>query len=98
MGSSVASLINKTITYDSIGQAVETTTTTEIFVEERAITRQEWAEAGRLGLNPQIQLSTPSMNYSGQTDIIYNSKTYGIYRTYKNGGNIELYLELKGGL
>lgn len=98
MRSGVASLVNKTITYDSIGQAVETTTTTEIFVEEKAITRQEWAEAGRLGLNPEIQLSTPFMNYSGQTDIVYNGKTYGIYRTYQNGDNIELYLELKGGL
>ena len=98
MISSVASLVDKTITYDEIGNATATEVLTEIYVTERAITRQEWAEAGRLGLNPEIELVTPFMNYGGQTEIEYCGKRYGIYRTYQNGDNVELYLEKKGGL
>ena len=98
MISSVASLVNKTITYDEIGVATETEVLTEIYVTERAITRQEWAEAGRLGLNPAIELVTPVMNYGGQTEVVYNGVRYGVYRTYQQGDNVELYLEKKGGL
>lgn len=98
MKSGTAQLVTKTITYDSIGQPVETKTNTEIFVSERAITRAEWSEAGRLGLKPELKLVTPFMNYNGEDEVIYNGKTYGIYRTYQNGDSIELYLEAKGGL
>lgn len=98
MISGTAKLIAKTYTYDSIGQAVETESYTEIFVEERSITRTEWAEAGRVGHNPSIQLVTPYMNYNNQEEVEYKGVRYSIYRTYLNGDNIELYLEKKGGV
>lgn len=98
MISGTAKLITKTYTYDSIGQAVETESYTEIFVEERSITRTEWAEAGRNGFNPSIELVTPFVNFSGQEEVEYKGVRYAIYRTYQYGDNIELYLEKKGGL
>jgi len=97
MSSGIAKLVNSTISYDSIGQAVETETLTTIYVEELSITRAEWANAGRNGFNPETLLATPFMNYGGQRLVEYNGSRYGIYRTYQKGDNIELYLEKKGG-
>ena len=98
MISNTAKLVNTTYTYDSIGQPVETETFTEIFIEERSITRTEWAEAGRIGHNPSIQLATPYMNYDGQEEVEYKGVRYAIYRTYQHGDIVELYLEKKGGV
>ncbi len=98
MISNTAKLVNITYTYDEIGQPIEAETLTEIFVEERSITRQEWTEAGRVGHNPSIQLLTPFMNYGNQEEVEYKGVRYSIYRTYLNGDNIELYLEKKGGV
>lgn len=97
MIANTAKLIALTVTYDSIRQPIYTESATEVFVEERAITRQEWFEAGRNGLNPVVELVTPFMNYNNERIVEYNGQRYSIYRTYRHGDNIELYLELKGG-
>lgn len=97
MISGIAKLVNETITYDEIGNPISAETYTEVFVTERAITRQEWSDAGRQGLNPAIELVTPFMNYSGQTQVEYNGERYSVYRTYRRYDDIELYLEKKGG-
>jgi len=94
----IATLIGKTYTLDSIGNSIATETSTTIFVDEKSITRQEWSEAGRQGLNPAVLLVTPSINYSGQDTVEYNSQRYAVYRTYEVGEDVELYLELKGGV
>lgn len=98
MISGIAQLVNVAYSYDEIGQAVKAETLTEIYVEERSITRQEWTEAGRNGFNPSIELVTPFMNYDGQEEIEYSGVRYSIYRTYRTGDNVELYLEKKGGV
>lgn len=98
MISNVAQLVAVTITYDDIGQSIEAETVTDIFVEERSITRQEWSEAGRIGVNPDIELVTPFMNYNGELIVDYDGVRYSVYRTYRSGDNIELYLTKKGGV
>lgn len=98
MISNVAQLVAVTITYDDIGQSIEAETVTDIFVEEMSITRQEWSEAGRIGVNPDIELVTPFMNYNGELIVDYDGVRYSVYRTYRSGDNIELYLTKKGGV
>lgn len=98
MISGTAKLISETITYDEIGNPVIEEVEREIFCTERAITRQEWTDAGRMGLYPQIELITPYSNYQGEEIVIYNNKRYSVYRTYRRGDDIELYLERKGGV
>lgn len=94
-----AILIKETLTQDSIGQYIPgEPEQTEIFVEEKSVTRQEWHMAGRSGLTPDFVLVTPAVNYSGQSVILYKEQKYGIYRTYASGDDIELYLERKGGI
>lgn len=96
---SVVDLINKTYTKDAIGQRIATETTTTIFADIKSVNQAEWFDAGKIGLQPSFIAVTPSANYGGQTELIYNAKRYTIYRSYIRDKDdyIELYLEEKVG-
>ena len=97
MRASTADLIAFDITYDELRQAVKTEIKTSVMVEVKSVTRAEWDAAGRHGHKPQIVLITPRFNYSEETAVDFEGKRYEVYRTFANGDNIELYLELRGG-
>lgn len=92
-------LISKTFEKDSIGQQIPTETRTEILCYEKSVTRAEFDSAGQHGLSADLVLVTQAVNYEGQSVAEYNSKRYGIYRTYRNpdSDEIELYMERKAG-
>lgn len=97
----VAYLIRKKHKKDSIGQFIpDGEERQEVFVTEGSISRREWADAGRNGMNPEIQLSTAAVNYSGEEVVEYKSVRYAIYRTYSppDSDEIELYLQRKAGV
>ena len=97
----VAILIKQTIAKDALNQYVPSSDSErEIFVEEKSITRSEWATAGKNGYNPDILLTTARVNYCGESEVKYNGTRYSIYRTYcpPNSDDIELYLEKKAGV
>lgn len=97
----VAYLIHKLYSSDSIGQKIPIgETKQEIYVSTGSINRNEWFNAGRNGMNPEILLTTAAVNYSGEDIIEYDGVRYGIYRTYqrKDSDEIELYLHKKGGI
>lgn len=98
---SVATLISKTYKEDDIGQQVlDSEMCTDIFVMEKSLSKSEFFEAGQAGLNAELVLITPCVNYEGQQYVLYNGKEYGIYRTYRADDSdvIELYLEQKAGV
>ena len=72
----------------------------EILVSEKSVSRREWMDAGRNGLNSEIELTTAAINYSGEREIEYKQIRYGIYRTFRPEGSddIELYLNRKAGV
>lgn len=71
---------------------------TEVLCECHEISRNEFFEAGRNGLNPQFMFTVFAGDYNGQSECFYNGLRYSIYRTYKADGDyIELYVERKGG-
>lgn len=90
-----AFLIAVTIAPDSIGNQIEQETRRLILTFEKSITRSEWHDAGRRGLNPALCLVTPRCNYNGERIIEYNHKRYAIYRTFEVDEKVELYLEQK---
>ncbi len=96
----VAYLLSKTYTEDMIGQRIPAEGGRMIFVSEGAITRNEWFKAGQNGMNPEIMLTTPAINYAGETVAEYKGILYGIYRTYhkEDSDEMELYLRRKGGV
>lgn len=73
---------------------------TEVFCDVRSITRTEWFEAGRNGIeHPAFIFIINRNEYSGEPIVEYNGQWYGVYRTYAaKNEDLELYCEAKGGL
>lgn len=91
-------LITEKITKDSLGMSEKTYETLDVLCEVNSITRQEFFEAGRSGLNPAYEMTVFAGDYSGQKVIEYKGERYGVYRTYRTGDYMELYVERKGGV
>lgn len=70
----------------------------EVFAQVNSVTRAEFFEAGRNGLNPEYMFTVFFGDYNGERTVKYNGNTYGIYRTYQGRDDtVELYAERKGG-
>ena len=95
----VIKLISRTYTTDKYGVQKATETEREVFCEVKSISRMEFFEAGRNGLNPEYEFIIAETEWQGETILEYRGKRYGIYRTYiePNTDFIELYAERKGG-
>lgn len=96
----VLKLISQTFTKDKYGIPKATEVPKEVFCECHSVTRSEFFEAGRNGLNPEFRFTVFHAEYEGESIVEYRGKRYGIYRTYIVPGTdyIELYAERKGGL
>lgn len=95
----VIKLISQTRTQGQDGVWTATTTSKEVFAQVNSVTRQEFYEAGRNGLNPEYQFTVFHGDYDDEEILEYEGKRYGIYRTYHIPGTdyLELYAERKGG-
>lgn len=71
----------------------------EVWATLTSVYRQEFLEAGRDGLNPELVVTTPLVNYQGEQSAVVRGIRYGVYRTYMvpNSDMIEIYLEGKAG-
>lgn len=92
-------LISETYTQDVNGVWRDTNESKEVFCQVHSVTRSEFFNAGRNGLNPEFRFTMFAGDYDGQRTIEYNGNTYAVYRTYIVPGTdyIELYVERKGG-
>lgn len=62
------------------------------------MTRAEFFDAGRNGLNPEYQFTLFAGDYEGEPVVIYNGSPFSVYRTYHARTDvIELYCERRGG-
>lgn len=96
--SQVITLIAETKTQDANGVWQTTTTTRDVFCQVDSVTRQEFFEAGRNGLNPEYRFTLFFGDYEGERTVSYNGNTYGVYRVYQGRTDtLELYVERKGG-
>lgn len=70
-----------------------------VFCQVHSITRQEFFEGGRNGLNPSFMFTVFQGDYEGEAVCEYKGQSYAIYRTYlpANVDYIELYAERQGG-
>lgn len=95
----VIKLISESYQKNKYGIGVPTMAYREVFCQIHSITRQEFFDAGRNGLNPAFQMTIFAAEYNGESILEYQGKTYSIYRTYIVPGTdyIELYVERKGG-
>lgn len=96
--SQVITLISEAKTQDANGVWQTTTTTRDVFCQVDSVTRQEFFEAGRNGLNPEYRFTLFFGDYEGERTVSYNGNTYGVYRVYQGRTDtLELYVERKGG-
>lgn len=93
----IINLINQTRQQDECGVWRSAETKTQVFVKVESVSMAEFYEGGRNGLNPQYRFLMFHGDYEGQTVCEYNGLTYSIYRTYRRGDTVELYVERKGG-
>ena len=96
--SEVLTLIGTTRTQDEYGIWRETPTARNVFCQVNSITRSEFFDAGRNGLNPEFMFSMFAGDYEGERVCEYRGQKYSVYRTYLGRNDvIELYAERKGG-
>ena len=85
-------------TQDEYGRWVATPTAKEVFCQVDSITRAEFFDGGRNGLNPEFKFTMFFGDYNGESVVKYAGNTYSVYRTYlRRTDIIELYVERKGG-
>lgn len=96
--SAVLTLVSEVQTQDSYGIFRTTTSTRDVFCQVNSVSRQEFFEAGRNGLNPEYEFTMFAGDYQGERMCIYDGQQYNIYRTYIGRNDaIELYAERTGG-
>lgn len=71
----------------------------EVYARTKSVSRSEFFEGGRSGLNPEMVFTVFAGDYNGESACEYMGKSYAIYRTYlpENRDYIELYVQRKGG-
>lgn len=96
--SNTCELLAVTKAKDEYGVIRETVTARTVYCAVQSVTRAEFFDAGRSGLNPEYRLTMFAWDYQGEPMLRYSGKTYSIYRTYvSKTDEIELYVERKGG-
>ena len=70
----------------------------EVFCRVDSVTRSEFFDGGRSGLNPAYRMTVFRGDYNGESRVEFEGKTYAVYRTYMTDSDyIELYVERRGG-
>ena len=76
----------------------ETETGRDVFCQVDSVTRAEFFDGSRSGLNPEFRMTMFFGDYNDERTLIYKDKAYAVYRTYiGRNDTIELYVERKGG-
>lgn len=96
--SDVLTLISQTYTQDENGVQRASESVRDVFCNVSSVTRAEWTDGGRLGLNPELRFIVFAYDYAGEELCEYNGVRYTIYRTYRaQDDSIELYVERRSG-
>ena len=93
----IITLIAQTFTIDQYGNEVVTTQDTDVFAEVDSVSQSEFFAAQDTELKPEYKFTVFFGNYNGQSLVEYEGETYSVYRTYRTGDNLELYVERKIG-
>lgn len=96
--SEVITLVSTVKTQDAFGVWRIAPSLRDVFCQVNSVTRAEFFEGGRNGLNPEYRFTMFAGDYEGEQTVIYNGLSYSVYRTYHaRTDTLELYVERKGG-
>ena len=83
---------------DEYGVTRTTYVAREVMCRVDSVTRAEFFEGGRNGLNPSFRMTMFHGDYDGEHLVEFEGKSYSVYRTFRTDNDyIELYVERKGG-
>lgn len=86
-------LLSVTVTYDEIGNPIETVTERKVYANEFSVTSSEYYNAALTGLRPAKQFEIYSFEYQGEEKLKHNGITYRIIRTETRGEKTRLTCE-----
>ena len=96
--SDIVTLLKTTYAADDYGVERATITGRDVFCAVQSVTRNEFFEGGRNGLNPEYRVTMFYGDYEGETLLEYKGQTYSVYRTFQSKNDVlELYVERQGG-
>lgn len=96
--SDVIYLMAGTTATSANGVKSQTYTERLVYCQVLSITRAEFFDAGRNGLNPDFEFVIFADDYEGERLVRYHGETYAVYRTYRRrDDNLELYVQREGG-
>lgn len=96
--SELITLLAATKTQNDYGVWVERLTARDVFCQVDSVSRAEFFDGGRNGLNPEFRMTMFAGDYQGERLLTYKGMTYSVYRTYQGRNDtVELYVERKGG-
>ena len=96
--SEVITLLAATKQQNDYGVWVETLSNRDVFCQVDSVSRAEFFDGGRNGLNPEFRMTLFAGDYQGERLLLYKQSTYSVYRTYQGRNDtVELYVERKGG-
>jgi hypothetical protein len=91
-------LISETWAADAYGVRQPTETAKKVYANVRSVSRNEFFDGGRNGLNPELVMTVFFGDYSGEKILEYNGTRYTVYRTYQlRNDTLELYVERREG-
>lgn len=96
-------LLSTTITYDDIGNPVETPNNIDIFCDVKSISKTEFYNAAANGLKPEYIFVVHPYEYNGETYVLFSEnestkQRYKVIKTYKvNMEELELTCEKVAG-
>lgn len=91
MFNDVAYLCKTTITYDDVGNTVETLDKTKVFVKPQSIRMKEFYSLAEVGLKADYTLVLADYyDYDNEKLVEYNGTMYDIVRTYRRDNRLEI--------
>ena len=93
----VLELIKQTVAIDQYGREVISESVREIYCEVDSVSQTEFYSAANTELQPEYRFTVFFGDYDGEDVCKYNGNRYAIYRTYRSGDYLELYVERKVG-
>lgn len=94
---SVIYLVSESYSTDEYGVMTSTQTMRKVYADVQSVTRSEWFEGGRNGLNPEYRMRVHYSEYKGEEVLVYDGVFYTIYRTFMDHDITELYVEKRKG-
>lgn len=83
-----ATLIAITTTENNIGDSIESEVESEVFVNEKSVTRSEFYQAAQTDFRPETVLEIRTEDYSKQSMIDFSGIRYRIIRYYSKNQEI----------